>query len=242
VSSEQDSTGGVSLTGLATMYSNIGRQLASHSSAQSAFVALTETALQIVPGAEYAGITRGRVGRFETIAPTDPLVDRIDRIQYRLGSGPCVDAIVADSVFRVGDLRVDPRWPEFGTQAFAATGVLSMLAFRLYVEDGDLIAALNLYAMAPNAFDETAQTIGMILATHGALAVAGSLARERAEQLQLALASNREIGIAVGVLMTLNKLTRDQAFDVMRMASQRSHRKLAEIAAEIAETGALPVP
>jgi hypothetical protein len=62
-----------------------------------------------VPGAQHAGITQGRHGRFTTLAPTDPLVDRTDKIQYELRSGPCVDAIEEDAVFTIADLRTDPR-------------------------------------------------------------------------------------------------------------------------------------
>jgi AmiR/NasT family two-component response regulator len=54
------------------------------------------------------------------------------------------------------------------------------------------------------------------------------------------LKTSREIGIAMGILMNASKLTRDQAFDLLRIASQHTHRKLSEIAADIAETGQLP--
>jgi hypothetical protein len=40
--------------------------------------------------------------------------------------------------------------------------------------------------------------------------------------------------------MASPKVTRDQAFDLLRMASQHSNRKLADVAERVAETGALP--
>jgi hypothetical protein len=39
--------------------------------------------------------------------------------------------------------------------------------------------------------------------------------------------------------MALHKVTREQAFDLLRVASQRLHRKLADIARDVAETGTL---
>jgi AmiR/NasT family two-component response regulator len=57
-----------------------------------------------------------------------------------------------------------------------------------------------------------------------------------------AQASNREIGMAMGVLMSRHRLTQAQAFDLLRMASQHTHRKLREIAAEVVETGMLDFP
>jgi hypothetical protein len=64
----------------------------------------------------------------------------------------------------------------------------------------------------------------------------------RVENLELALTTNREIGIALGILMAGRKLTSDQAFDLLRRASQQSHRKLRELALEIAETGSIELP
>ncbi|WP_139094428.1 ANTAR domain-containing protein, partial [Acinetobacter baumannii] len=65
---------------------------------------------------------------------------------------------------------------------------------------------------------------------------------DRAEQvtnLRLAQESNREIGTALGVLMSSHRLTQSQAFDLWRMASQHTHRKLRDIAADVVHTGAL---
>ena len=61
-----------------------------------------------------------------------------------------------------------------------------------------------------------------------------------AANLLKALESNRETGVAIGVLMARHGLTREQAFDVLRHASQNSNRKLAHVAGEVAETGAYP--
>ena len=94
----------------------------------------------------------------------------------------------------------------------------------------------------PPAFNENDQTVGLLLATHGALAVSALRRGETAAHLARALASNREIGVAMGVLMNQHKITRDQAFDLLRITSQHTHRKLAEIAADVADTGTLEVP
>lgn len=209
---------------------------------KAALAALVEVAAQRVDGAEYAGVTVGRDGdRFATVAASADLVHRCDQIQYDLGSGPCVDAVLAGSVFNAADLRTDARWPEFGRRCVDATGILSMLSIRLFIEsDADLIAGLNMYSHTPGAFDEISESVANLLATHGALAVAKAAAEEKARNLERALKNSRDIGCAMGVLMASHKITRQQAFDLLRMASQHSHRKLAEIAVEVADTGALP--
>lgn len=228
--------------GLATLYGDIGRQLAAHVKTAEALTAVFRTAVARVPGVEWASITRGRDGAFETIASTDPAAVRVDEIQYKLGTGPCVDAILQQTVFRTGDLGGDSRWPDFGRAAVAAADVHSMLSYRLFVENDDLIAGLNLYSTRMDAFDDTSHTVGTLLATHGALAISAAAARERAAQLQQALATNRDIGVAMGVLMNEYKITRSQAFDLLRVASQNTNRKLADIAAEVGDTGNLDLP
>jgi ANTAR domain/GAF domain len=220
---------------------SIERDLSLLSTPEEVLRSVTRLAVERVGGAEYAGITQGRNGRFTSVAVTDDVVEQVDQIQYELVAGPCVDAILEATVFCADDLRTDDRWPLFGKRAAESTGVLSMLAFRLYLEnDPGQIAGLNMYSTTPMAFDEASEMTGMVLATAGAMAVTGALARERANNLEVALRSSREIGIAIGVLMAAHKTTRERGFDMLRIVSQATHRKLADIASEVADTGALP--
>lgn len=69
------------------------------------------------------------------------------------------------------------------------------------------------------------------------------LARQaQADNLSIALATNRQIGIALGIIMAGHKLTSDHAFDLLRRVSQHSHRKLHHIALDVIDTGALELP
>lgn len=117
-----------------------------------------------------------------------------------------------------------------------------MLAFRLYLEEDTTIGSLNLYARQPDAFDDSAVLLGEIVATHAAIAASGIQGRNAAEQLSAALDSNREIGVAMGVLITRHHVTQQEAFDLLRMASRHSHRTVREIASEVARTGTVEFP
>jgi hypothetical protein len=55
----------------------------------------------------------------------------------------------------------------------------------------------------------------------------------------VALESSRRIGQALGILMATYKLTDEQAFDLLRGASQHTHHKLRDIAEEVCTTGTL---
>ena len=228
--------------GLATLFAEIGAELSSYDTRSDVLTALGRIAIDRVPGAEWASVSEGRQGRFSTVAATDDAARRVDELQYELRTGPCVDAMVHDSVFRTDDLPHDDRWPGFARRAADCCDVHSMLSFRLFLEDDDRIAGLNLYATGTAAFDERSEIIGTLVATHGALATAAATARERAAQLERALRNSREIGTAMGVLMNRHKLTRQQAFDLLRVASQDSNRKLADIATDVADTGVLLLP
>lgn len=224
---------------LVAIMDKIGPEIAGAGRPQNALSVVTAHAAAVVPAGDCAGITVATDSGFETVGATDPLTLAVDSIQYELGSGPCVDAAVTASVFRTGDLRTDRRWPEFGRRAVSETGVLSMLSFRMFFEDEKSSAALNLYSTEAEAFGSEDELAGLALATFGALAVTSSRRQERITNLERALASNRDIGVAIGVLMGLHRVTRDEAFDLLRMASQGRHRKLVDVAHDVAETGSL---
>jgi hypothetical protein len=62
---------------------------------------------------------------------------------------------------------------------------------------------------------------------------------DKSHNLTEALATNRQIGQAIGILMASYKLTSQQSFDLLRGVSQHTHRKLREVADEVNQTGTL---
>lgn len=203
---------------------------------------LVHLAVERIGPADSASITMFRGGKFATEAATDDVATRADTLQYEIGFGPCVDAVLDDSVYVSGDVAKDERWLEWGRRVHLDVGVRSVLSQRLQLgPESSVIAGLNIYSSAAEAFGNTARAMGLVLATHGGLVVTTMLATDRARQLMSALKSNREIGMAMGVLMHEYRLTRTQAFDVLRAASQDSNRKVVDVALEVVDTGSLSV-
>ena len=203
---------------------------------------LVRIAVSRVPGALCASLTLRHGSRFTTEAATDEAARQADQLQYQLGSGPGVDTEVDESVFVTGDVAGDERWPQWGRLVHDELGLSSVLSQRLtLLDDSGAVATLNIYSDAPDAFDDRAVAMGLVLASHGSLLVTATLARGRATNLMRALESNREIGVAMGILMQRHQITRDEAFDVLRAASQDSNRKLSAVASEVADTGILAV-
>ena len=205
-----------------------------------ALAELVAIATSRVPSATWGSLTLLRGARFSTEAATDEVARRADRLQHDLGDGPCVDAAVADSVYVTGDVSSDGRWPRWGRQVRAELGVVSVLSQRFtLLDESGAVASLNLYSDSPDAFGSKAIGMGLVLCSHGSLLLTAILARGRATNLVLALESNREIGVAMGILMQRHQVSREVAFDLLRTASQDTNRKLAVVASEVADTGML---
>ena len=202
---------------------------------------LLDATVALVPRAHWASVTMVRGKALKTLCSSHPEAERADAIQYDLRDGPCVDAAVDDSVYVTGAVQEDDRWPEYGRRVHEEVGVSSVMAHRLaLLDESDIVAALNVYSCDPDAFPEHALRQGTLLATQCSLLVSAHLAADRSDNLVKALGSNREIGMAMGVLMAKRHVTRDEAFAMLRHTSQDSNRKVAEVAADVVETGQLP--
>lgn len=184
-------------------------------------------AVQTVEHCESAGMSlvKGRNG-IESLAGTDDVPEDIDRFQAETGEGPCIDAIRHKEVFTTGQLSEEQRWPEFARRAVEATGVESILSFRLFVEQ-DTMGALNLYSTETHAFDDHDHAVGAVFAAHAAVAMQHV---RQEEELERKAESRDIIGQAKGILMAREHITDEQAFEILRRASQRLNVKLRTVA------------
>jgi|SRR5690349_7063610 len=190
-------------------------------------------AVAMVPGAEEATITMVRARRHVySAAATGELARWFDVLKNETGQGPCLDAIWHQQTTRVDDLATDPRWPVLGPRA-GARGVGSMLCLQLFVQE-DTLGALDLLAHAKSAFTDDSEHIGLLLASHAAVAVAGA---QKLDNAAIALASRDVIGQAKGILMERFKISADQAFAVLAQVSQSTNRKLYAVAEDLTLTG-----
>ncbi|MFI7744574.1 ANTAR domain-containing protein [Kocuria rhizosphaericola] len=204
--------------------------------AQAAAVA--HAGIYHVSGARWASVVLHRPGQARTLVATAPTAQDLEILQHELGSGPGVDPVLADNACLCPDLAQDHRWPAFGTQAREQLGVASLITCRVPLpEDPDTTVGFTLSSDTPHVFDAQAVWAGALLASQAALAVSAQLHRQQLQNLERALESNREIGAAVGVLMARHGITRCQAFDLLREASQDTGRKLAAIATDVVDTG-----
>ncbi len=228
-------------TELNVSLSQVARTLFLAGSTEATLQAVVDLAVATIDGCDFAGIFLVVDDQVTTPVHTDPMVVRIDSLQRETGEGPCLDAIAQGSTFYADDLVDDTQWANFGPQAVAA-GVRCILALRLSANG--TIGALNFYARFPGAFGVTDRAKGVIFATLAGLALGGAQAHEsedrRADNLHQALATRELIGQAQGILMERERITPDQAFDILLRASQHLNVKLRHVAQELIDTGSVP--
>lgn len=222
-------------------FSDTARLLFSAGSVQDTLARVMSLAVSTIEGCDFAGIFLLEGDVVTTPVHTDPVVAEVDALQHHEGEGPCLDAIAERLIFYAADLSVDPRWARFGPEA-TKKGIRSLLALPLF--SNGTLGALNLYARCPDAFGVVDRGKGVILASLTGFALLAARSHEeeerRAINLQAALATREVIGQAQGILMERERITADQAFDILRRASQHLNRKLRDVAQNLVDTGERP--
>ncbi len=189
-----------------------------------------------VGAAHSVSITLADTGGYRTSNFTSDDALAIDEAQYESDDGPCLRALrsarqVQLTVGAGGDhLSV---FDEVATEA----GMTTVLSTPLMRDPGEAIGALNIYSQREGAFAESDVRTASLIGEQATILVRTALALVSAnrlnEQLQLAVASREIIGEAKGIIMERQACTRDEAFDVLRRASQRENRKLREVAEDL---------
>ena len=218
---------------LASLLARIARSLDGDLDVDATMLTLVTGAVEAVPGAQSGGITEvDRRGRQVMVRyASDSFVVALDAAQLELAQGPCLDVAAWHRTMRVEDFAEETRWPEFSARALEL-GARSLLSLQLYA-GSDNLAALNLYSRRPRAFTDESEEIGLLFATHAAIAM--SRARRDA-QMRLAIDSRDIIGQAKGILMERFKINAEQAFQVLVKASTQTNVKVRDVAEKFAAT------
>jgi hypothetical protein len=198
------------------------------------FDAAVSAAPRLVTGCDHASLMVRRGNAIRTVAASDDVATAIDDAERALGEGPCLDAIVLDSAYHESSLVGRSRWPRLAARVLTETSVRSMAGFRLRVSE-DYTGALNLFSDTEGGLTSESVNQAMLLASFVTVALIASQERRAADTLRGGLHSNREIGKAVGLMMAFHKISDDEAFQMLRKASQDMNLKLAEVARQVVE-------
>lgn len=198
------------------------------------YEAIVRAAPHLVEGCDHASLMLRRDGKFSTVASSDDVAESVDAYEREVGEGPCLDAIKDESVYHEADITGGSPWPRLAGRVLSETSVRSMAGFRIRTGD-EHSGALNLFSDTPGGLSERAVDQGIVLASFISVALVASHERRSATTLRAGLASNREIGKALGLLMAFHKVGDDEAFAMLRRASQDLNIKLSEVARQIVD-------
>ena len=225
----------------AELFARIARDLAEQADVRQTTQRLVELVVKLT-GCSMAALWSLAPGDHASLqAASDPDAGRtLNRVLRDIDEGPAHTVLMSHHVVRMDDTERESRWPHYlAALAEAGLGVRSVLGYSLVVAEHQL-GALLLYSATPGFFTEEVVQVGSVLADHAAIALNAATAADKAEHLKVALLSNRRIGMAIGILMAMHQLTEQQAFDLLRVASQHTHTKLRDIAEQVIVTGATP--
>jgi GAF domain-containing protein len=195
-------------------------------------VNLAVSAVEGVSGASVSMVVRDG-DQLETTNASSDVIRGIDEAQYRANGGPCVEAIRTGHEVSVA--IPSQKWATFSEGA-ARAGMRSVWSLPLSVRQRTT-GALNLYAAVEESWEDAAAVAARGLARQAAVVLANAAelmsTQLTNQQLQEALASRDLIGQAKGILMARESISADEAFDVLRRASQRSGCKLRDVAVKL---------
>jgi ANTAR domain/GAF domain len=200
----------------------------------AALASIAEAATSSVPGCDAASIAISLEGRPITAAMTARIALELDMMQYDTHDGPCLSSFRSMSTLRLDVAERGDAFPHF-SRAAQLRGVQGVLSVPALWGD-DIVGTLNLYGRA-HPFDESAETIGVVLAAQVAIAVSRSpefvAARNVVERAQRDLEDDAQVGMATGLLMVNEACTAEQAERLLQSAATHDEKTIVEIANRI---------
>ncbi|MEG9224759.1 GAF and ANTAR domain-containing protein [Aeromicrobium sp. Sec7.5] len=193
--------------------------------------------LEVLPGCDAVSlaVVANHTRAIDAYSASRPELESLDRLQFRLGEGPAIDATAQMQVVESSDLARESRWDRWRSAAVADEGFQAVRALPIHVA-GRPYGTLLSYGTA-HPLPGGDQIVTHLWAAHVASAVAAAHARAG---LEVAVDSRTTIGVAIGMLMVQYGIDRDRAFDVLKRTSQSANRKLTAVVEAYIETRRLP--
>lgn len=215
---------------------DLARTLTETESVRDTLESILALALRSIPGCHAASITvLDDKDQPSTIAATDEETYELDRRQYLLHNGPCMDAARRQQVNRWSLHDAERQWPEF-TDVAEQMGLRSYLSAGLGLA-GRRLGALNLSSRDTDGFSQLDEDFIALFTVPAAAAivVVGRYfeARDLVAQLEQALPSRAVIDQAIGIVMAESRCDAEQAFAALTRASNNRNMKLRDLATEI---------
>lgn len=188
-----------------------------------------------VTGADGVSVSLTRGGTLATVAATDETIMGMDSDQYATGEGPCLSAAIDGHRIYVESLATETRWPEFIPRA-KERGINSILSMPLLTGERSL-GALNIYSNRAGALSDPEQTLAALCAQEASTLLANAAvdisAEDLSDRLREALEGRQTVTLAIGVVMTREGVSVDDAHTLLLQSSRQSAIPLREQAEAI---------
>lgn len=175
-----------------------------------------------------------------TVGSSTELARAVDALQYRIGHGPCLNALRGGGGDYVPSLAADTRWGRYGPEA-AELGARCCQSIPIEAHDG-VLAVFKVYAGVIDGLTVDQRRLATAAAQQvaGGITLAQTLTSTSVELADRAAAmdSRRVIDLAIGVLIERAHCTADEAFQMLRRYSQTRNVKLREVAVEVVDEAA----
>jgi GAF domain-containing protein len=178
-----------------------------------------------------------------TVGSSTALAAEVDRVQYVIGVGPCLEALREGRETYVPDLARDPRWLPYGIEA-AGLGVHTSLSVPVVDGRSRVVGVVKIYSSAVDGLDAQQRRQGreLALGVAGGVGLASLLVRtslELDDRIE-AMDTRRTIDLATGLLMGRLGCGPEDAFELLRRESQNHNLKLTDVAAGLLARPAVP--
>lgn len=194
---------------------------------------VTEVAVELIPGADHAGVTvvRRRICdiEVESRAATGPVPRSFDTLQVEQGEGPYYASIWMQHAVRIDDVLTDCRWPLLSSALREFTPIRSTHSVQLYVTDLE-IGVLTVHSEQPDGLGVDTEEFAANLGVHAAMSLVGI---SRNARFRSALASQILIGQAKGMLMERHEVDDAAALTILRGWSLESKTPLVGVARQL---------
>jgi hypothetical protein len=221
--------------------SHTARLLFAAGSVEATLRQVVAIATATIESCEVAGICLPDVAESPVLVFSDPENPDVEAFQRAIVNQVDAEDRLDPRYFYDADLDVAPAAAHVDVVVLPGA-FQSFLALR--VAAGGPVGALGLYSRGSAAFDVIDRGKAVLLAALAGVALVSAQEhadeRRHSDNLAAALASRETIGQAQGILMERERVTADEAFDILRRASQHLNRKLKEVAQDLVETGERP--
>ena len=195
--------------------------------------AIVVAARTAVPGFDEVSATViATDGAVTTMAATNVVVRDLDSLQYKLGEGPCLSALLDQEPVLAQRLSQEQRWSRYTPRAVEA-GIRSQMAVHL-AADEEILGSLNFYSTIRDTIHPEAFHRASLFATHAALALGHA---RRLEAIHASAQTHRLVGQAIGMLVERFEIDDERSFYYLVRVASAGGLELRQVAREVVDQG-----